>query len=395
MAYTGVIIGEQTSVNQLAANQMKDVDRFLYKLDPGQTPWFQNLFFSQGVNKAQKVVNPNGKFDWFEDEYFPYQTELAGAGIAGGAASEDNIGLKDSSWLQAGDILLVEATEQMVFVDSTDGGQIDITHIDGATNITAANAGLVTKIGSRNHEFATARSATATKEVERSNYCTIFSETVTTSGRRQAGDTYSGGKTHKDDVRNTTLQMRAEFERNFMFSTASGTITVDTNKRFTYGKGFLGTVKTNKVSYVGGLTEEGLDNYLAQVFQAKGSSRRKTHYCGANQLLEINKIVKDRYQTMPVAKEYGVDITRYVTPFGELRIKWHPMMTGRFADYGFTVDEKGMKLRYMADDETGSRKWRIEENVQTPGTDGKSTKLLADLGIQIYNEEMHGILYKQ
>ncbi|MGE5433028.1 MAG: DUF5309 family protein [Syntrophomonadaceae bacterium] len=394
MAMTGVVLGTQTTINQLAANQMPDVDRYLYLLEPYQYPMLQWLYFSQGINKAEKVINANGKFSWFEDEMFPYQTTLAGGGISGGAASEDNIGLTDATWISQGDILLIEKTDQMVFVDSVDSGQVDITHIDGSTNITAAAAGsYVKKIGSRNAEFDGARVATSTKEIEKYNYCTIFKETVTTSGRRQAGDTYTGGKSHKDEVRKKVLEMKAQYERNFLFATASGTVTVSTNYRFTYGMGFLGRVTTNKVSYATTLTEAAFDAYLQQVFSAKGSSKVKRHYCGATQLAAINKFVKDQYTVMPIAREYGVDVNRYITPFGRLELVWNPMMDGKFSKFGFTVDPLGMKLRFMANDEKGSRRFRIEEGIETPGTDGKSTQILADLGIQIANEERHGILY--
>ena len=45
----------------------------------------------------------------------------------------------------------------------------------------------------------------------------------------------------------------------------------------------------------------------------------------------------------------------------------------------------------MADDESGSRKFRIVEHVETPGTDGRVDKLMADIGIQIPNESIHGV----
>jgi len=162
----------------------------------------------------------------------------------------------------------------------------------------------------------------------------------------------------------------------------------------TYGIGFLGRVTTYAVSHSGTLGEEDLDDYLRQVFQQ--GSGTKMHLGGGYHIVALNKIVKDRYQVVPkpVTEIYGVNLTEYITPFGTLQIMWHPRMTGKFGYYGFTVDREYVKLRYMADDDTGSRKFRIEENVQTPGTDGKSSKLLADQGIAIHNEEVHGILYK-
>ena len=48
----------------------------------------------------------------------------------------------------------------------------------------------------------------------------------------------------------------------------------------------------------------------------------------------------------------------------------------------------------MGNDKKGARKFRIEANVETPGADRTETKLLADIGIQVNNQELGGFLYK-
>lgn len=388
MAYTAAVVGTQTTVNQLAANQMPDVDKVLYLLKPYQTPLFQKYFFQK--NKSEKVINENAKFSWFEDEYYPHTTTITN--ITGGAASEDNITLGSGAWINEGDILLVEDTEQIVYVDSTASSQIDITTLDGSTNITACTTGYITKVGSRNHEFAVARTATFTKEIEKFNYCTIFSETVTTSGRYQAGEKYTNGKSHADKIKKLTIEMKYQYERNFWFSTEQYTGTINTDYRFTFGQGALGRIITNKQQYSGQIDEVQFDDFLKNIF-AKGSNVKDV-YAGSDMIAGLNKFIKDKYQLENMTKEYGVDVRTYRTPFGKVNLIWNPVFANRFSTWAFALDPEGIKLRYMADDDKGSRKFRIEENVETPGTDGKSTKLLADLGIQIANEEIHGILYK-
>lgn len=395
MAVTGYVTGNMTQVTTLATEQMPDVDKYLYLLEPYQTPVLQWLYFSQGMNKAQAVTNAEALFYWFEDELVAHQTTLSGAGIAGGSTSEDNIGLSDATWIAEGDILLVEATNQMVYVDSTASSQVDITILDNSTSITAATTGYVKKIGSRNNEFAGTRTGVFTKPVRKENYCTISSESVTTTGRYQAADFYTNGMTHKEQVNKKTTEMKLQFERQFLFSTTSGAVTDSSVYRTTWGKGFYGFVTTNSVSFDSVLTEAAFDEFLMRVFSAKGSSRRKRMYAGMTLINRINNFVKKggSYRVDSVAYEYGIKLERYFTPFGLLELVWDPVFDGKFADYGFVMDEKGIKLRYMANDLKGSRKFRIENGVETPGTDGETTKLLADVGIQVYNEEMHGILY--
>lgn len=394
MAYTSITSGPITSVTALAANQMPDIDRVLALLEPHQTPLSQWLYMNN-LGNAEKVINENGKYSWMEDELMPVSTTLSGTGITGGASSEDNIGLTDGTIFNSGDILLVEATEQMVYVDSVASSQVDITHIDGSTNITAATSGTIRKIGSRNNEIATARTAMSTLEIEKYNYNTIFSETVYTSGRYQSGEKYTNKKTHKEQLQKKIAEMKLQYEDNFLFSTSTGTVTDSSAYRFTYGQGFLGRVTTNATYHSGSLTEEALDDYLKTVF-LKGSGT-KMHLAGGDHLLALNKIVKDRYQVVPdpVTKIYGSNVVEYITPFGRLQIMWHPRMTGKFSYYGFTVDPKYAKLRFQDSDDKGPRRFRVEENTETPGTDGKQSKILADQSVEFKNEEVHGILYKQ
>lgn len=384
--------GPQSSYNQLAANQMPDIDRMLYLIKPYQTEMFQKLFFSQG-RKQQAVKNQNGKFSVIEDEYVPHQTTVTT--IAGGA-SEDNITVGDKTWIQPLDILLIEANEELVYVDSIDSGEVDITSLTGGA-IAACSSGYIKKVGSFVHEYSGVRTFVHTQEVEVVNYLTIFSESVASTGRQQAGETYTNGMTHKDEVRKKVEEMKIMYERNFKFSTHAytGTTTgADGNTyRVTVGKGFLGFVTTNRKDYTI-LDEAAFDSYFGTVL-AKGN-KVKDHYSGTAQSIAINKIIKDKYEVPAdkIVTSYGVNLLQYVLPMGTLKLHWDQQMDGKFVDFGFTVDWDVIKMRYMANDDQGSRKFRMEENVQTPGTDGKVTKLLADIGIQIPNEVLHGIFEK-
>jgi hypothetical protein len=50
--------------------------------------------------------------------------------------------------------------------------------------------------------------------------------------------------------------------------------------------------------------------------------------------------------------------------------------------------------RFMGSDEDGSRKYRLESNIKTPGQDTKEAQLLFDQGLQIKCEETGGWLIK-
>lgn len=398
MAYTQTVSGPQSSYNVLAANQMPDNDKILYLLYPAQFPLFQKLYFSTG-RRAEAVTNDKGLFSWFEDELYPNYTTLTGAGIAGGSATENIQTVLTLNFLQPYDILLIEKTGQMVYV-TTITTNTTISSMNGTDLITAASDGVIRKVSTLDHEFAGVRTAVSTQPIQVSNYLTKFNESVGMTGRQQASKTYTNGTSFKEQIDKKVWEMKNLFENHFKFSTQSGvrTITGSDGNTYnaTYGKGLLGMITTNVQSYTT-LTETAVDLFLATIFST-GGSNVKDLYQGINQSLDFSAIIKNKYgvQPMAVVTEYGVNLTRYVLPQGTTNIIWDTTMNNKYADYGFAVDpdaRKPLKVRYMADDDQGSRKFRIEKHKETPGTDGRIDKFLADLGLQVPSQEIDGILY--
>jgi len=397
MSYTTIESGPQSSYSALAAIQMPDNDKLLYLLYPMQYPLFQKMYFSTG-RRAEPVIKDTGLFSWFEDELFPNYTTLTGAGISGGSATENIQTVLTLNFLQPYDILLIEKTGEMVYC-TTITTNTTISSMDGSSLITAASDGIIRKIGTLDHEFAGVRTAVSTQPIQVSNYLTKFNESVGMTGRQQASKTWTDGMTFKDQINKKVDEMKLLYENNFKFATASGirTITGSDGNTYnaTYGKGLLGMITTNVQTYTT-LTETVVDQFLVAKFSTGGSNVTDLYF-GAQLSLAFQSIIKSKYQInpQPITTEYGVRLTQWVLNQGTANLIWDPTMNGRYTDFGFAIDpdaRKPLKMRYMADDDKGSRKFRIEKHVETPGSDGRIDKFLADIGIQLPNQEIHGIL---
>ncbi|NUM72191.1 MAG: DUF5309 family protein [Ignavibacteriaceae bacterium] len=382
-------------VSSAQGNSVPDIEKVLMVLKPYQTPLFQWLWFSN--RKQKEVRNAYAKFSWYENELLPHQTNIIAA--VTGTGNPVSLLLTSSntqnlSIFNLDDIVLIEDTEEMAYVSAV-SSTVTLTNIDGAGSLTpiAEPGGVIKVIGSRNSENAGVRTSMTTKETEKYNYLNIFSESISTTGRYQAGENFTDGVDHAGLVAKRIEEMKMQVERYFMFAPSQGYATAG-NYRTTWGHGFLGRIVTNVNTYNTTLGESDFDDHLKEVF-SKGSNR-KLHICGANQLSDINKFVKNKFELNPdpTISVYGVQMKEYYTPFGIVDLLWSPLMDGKFANFGFTIDADKVRLRYMANDKKGSRKFRIEEGVETPGTDGTVTKILMDLGIEIHNEECHGILKK-
>ena len=391
----------QTSLSVESTEQMPDNDRILYFLYRHQFPLFQKMYFSTG--KASKpVVNSAGLFNWWEDELYPSSTAISS--ITGGSATENIESVITTAFIQPNDILLVESTLQLVYC-TTITTHTTISSMNGSTAITASSATYLRKVGVLDHEFAGARAAVATKPVQSSNYLTKFSESVAFSGRQSAGQTYTDGTTFKEQVEKKIWEMKEFYENNFTFSTESGTKSISAtvspyaaaNYRATYGKGALGMITTNVIGYVTA-NEDYWDSFFSTLFNT-GGSRMKTLYFGTNLGNNFGKIIKQKYAVnpTPITTQYGVNLNRWTVFGGQIDLTWDVIMDNSFSNWGIVLDHEGtgkgkpVTFRYMADDESGSRKFRIVEHVETPGTDGRVDKLMADIGIQIPNESIHGV----
>lgn len=396
MAYTGIVEGTRGTDSLLAANVKPDIDEVIRVLKPYQTPFLQWLWFFN--RKGREVRNAYGKYSWFENEFFPHQTAITAEITASGTPATLTLSasnVQSIALFNDDDIVFIEETEEMAYVSSRTASEVVLTNIDAVSDLTSLSStgSFLKVIGSRNSEYSSVRTAMTTKEVEKYNYLNIFSESIATTGRAQAGESFTDGMTHDEMVEKRIEEMKLQIERYFLFAPAHGYATTG-NYRTTWGHGFIGRVSSNVNTYSSGLTESVFDEHLKEIFQ-KGSNH-KVHLCGGNQLADINKFIKDRYELNPdpSVDVYGIHLKEYITPFGMVDIIWNPVMDGKFADAGFTIDAEKVRLRYMAPDKKGSRKFRIEENVETPGVDGTTTKILFDLGIEIQNEECHGILKK-
>lgn len=401
MAYTGVVSTVRSSATALAANTKPDIDSVLRLIKPYQTPLMQWLFFS---NKQSKVVlNKNSKFSWFEDEYLPHQTTVTAAVNLTSTyyLNLTSSNCADVSFFKLYDLVYIEANDELAFV-STVTSSTDITltkvHATIPTALTAIAAGdigsYVKIVGSWNLENNEKTTSLTTQEVEVYNYCTIFNEGIGSTGRDQAGENYTDGKTHDEEVMKKMEEMKLMYERNFLFSNVAATTGTTTATKKTIGKGLKGFFTSNAVSYAGAISEIGLDNFFSQVF-AKGSQNR-TFVVGNNLFNGIAKIAKDKQGSFPsvIDSSYGGRVNTYIHGMGDVKIVRNSLMDGKFANAGFIYQEDQIIPRHMGNDKKGSRKFRIEANVETPGADRTETKLLADIGLQVNNQELGGFLYQ-
>jgi hypothetical protein len=395
MAFTSVIQGARGAGNGLAANQKPDVWGALGILEPYNYPATQYLFF--GSKKQKEVKNKSGKFSWMEDELFPHNTTVAVAITAsGGNLALTNVNVANVNIFNVNDLVIVEANDEMARVSAIGTNSATLTAADGSSSLASiSGTGSYIKIlASMFAEGSTAPTAFSTKEVEVHNHLTIMKKAITTTGRDQAGEAFTDGLSHAEQVQKVMKEMKFQLERITMLSLESGNAASAGSLVQTYGKGLLGMLTSNiQTTAYGSLTETLLDTF-AKLVGAKGS-QNKIVYAGSNRFHEIQTILKAKYNSLPaniVATKYGVKVIQYIFGTTTLDLIYNPVLDGKYTNWAIAIDKDKFTGRYMANDLKGSRKFRIEKGIETPGTDGRTDLILADLGAQYMNEETGGVL---
>jgi len=147
-------------------------------------------------------------------------------------------------------------------------------------------------------------------------------------------------------------------------------------------------VATGKTWNTGG--EEWLDYYLEQVFRY-GSDQRMG-ICGSGVLLALNKIIKlyGNYQLTSATTSYGIKVMEWVTPFGVLQLKRHPLFSYEPTNRNSLIifDPSDLKYRYI--DDTSFYDDPEKKNTGYTRRDGTKEEYLTECGLEFHHPAKTG-----
>jgi len=178
-----------------------------------------------------------------------------------------------------------------------------------------------------------------------------------------------------------------EMEKAFIFGAGKEDLTGSQPKRTT--KGVVNFISSNVFDYNGGVDIDTWENNLEDVFRYGNS--QKFLICGARVINCINKLARihSKVQLVPRDETYGLRVWSYVTPFGELILKVHPLFSENptFNKWGIILDLDQLVYRYLRDSDT-----KYLRNRQGPGIDGFKDEYLTEAGLECRFEQTHAII---
>ncbi len=268
---------------------------------------------------------------------------------------------------------------------------------------TLANADRIIIIGNINEEGAAMPSAIAYDPVKLYNYTQIFRTplSITRTARKtrlRTGDQYK-------EAKREALELHSiEMEKAFIFGQMLETTGADGKPERTT-QGILNCLRENvpanvddfvlNASYAGkGWLDDGggkawLNAYLELVFRY--GNRDKLALCGSGALLGLNNLAEanSHFTLTPVTKAYGINVVEWVTPFGVINLKTHPLFSQETSLQKSILILEPANLRYRYIDDTSFYGEGAAKQA-APGTnsgrrDGTVEEFLTEAGLEMHH----------
>jgi hypothetical protein len=281
---------------------------------------------------------------------------------------------------------------------------------DNSASHTLVNCDKVLIIGSVNAEGAPMPTGVSYDPDKLTNYTQIFRTplSITRTARKtrlRTGDAYK-------EMKREALELHGiEMEKAFLFGIAyEGT--GDNGKPERMTEGLITCLRNNNsgcvddfqlnATYHGktwlddGGGEDWMDSFLETIFRY--GRQEKLALCGTGALLGINKLAKaNSHFTMTSAtKSYGISVTEWVTPFGTIHLKTHPLFNieSTLRNAMLVLEPENLSYRYI-DDTTFYAEGDAKQ--AAPGTqggriDGSQEEFLTECGLEYHHPYTAGFL---
>lgn len=347
-------------------------------------------------------------YNWWEKSLNSQRVAL-GASLNAVAGTQNLTLVSGAKSFKESDILRVEESQELLLVTTDPGSDTVVSAQRGfaGTTVTAVtyngngvNPNLL-KVGSAMEEGSLPPTGIAYDPAQVYNYTQIFRDTLEATRtamktRLRTGDAVREAKRECLEYHSISIE-RALWLGKKVSTTLKGKPHHTTDGVINFVD--PGNVKVVTSDYSSGLTMSGLEEYMYNIF--KFGSSEKMAFCGNRALLTIQQILRlnAAWQFTSGIKEFGMNVSRIISPFGELVLKSHPLFnqvtggtTGSADYYGmeswlFVLDAKEMGYVYLKDSDT-----KYEPDIGANGLDGMQSGYLTECGLEMHHPKSHYLL---
>jgi hypothetical protein len=284
---------------------------------------------------------------------------------------------------------------------------LTVTLLEADDNSTAnglSSADVVLIIGNMNPMGGNRPEAIAQSPTEFENYTQIFRNSLDLS-RTLMETTLRTEDAYQSSKKDALEQHSIEMEKAFLWGINS-TGTGSNGKPEYSTRGIISFIKEHgtvqdyvsdtAAAYAGKTWlqagEQWLDEHFEEMFRYGGTERLAL--CGSGALLGIQRLVKNTASYNLALREaaYGIQVVEWVTPFGSIMLKTHPLMSYEVTNRHSMVliEPRNLKFKYITD--TKFKPDNSDNEGGGSGVDGKQEEWLTEGGLEIHHPITTGFL---
>ena len=358
------------------------------------------IFFAQAeiaplnalMEKMKRSVRSTSiKPEWVEKDMGTPTTTLNGAIDNQAATTTVNVAAGTGSMFDVNDILWIPSAtggEQMLVTARTTDALTVVRNWGSAGLAAHADGSQIVKLSSSYAENATSGVGVKIKPSMPYNVTQIHRTPIELSRSEMQIKRYERGeKGARQDARRDAMILHLEgVERSFI----NGDLKEDVSTNRRVAKGLLRFIATNREDLQGSLTKAKFDSFLKDVMFNGGGKYVLAASGTFMEALHAEVLSKSNMNITPATKEWGLDVTRYLSPFGKCDVFYHRVLSQMLEDnYGGCAMLLDMSLvtKYYL------QKMILRENIQANDADGFKDEYLEECCAALHNEANHGFIF--
>jgi hypothetical protein len=328
----------------------------------------------------------NYKFEWMEEDPMGRWTAFAGT-TEETPGTELAVTAGTGAYFAVHDLLKNIVTGEIVRITDIDTDTLTVVRAYGTTaaaNMTTNDKLLL--IGNAIMQGAGSPAEKYNNPVAVFNYTQIFRTPFSVTRTLDKTKLYGGDELARLRKKKA-IEHAKSIEYAFLFGEKKLDVTgaqpvTTTAGVYTYLAGGTNNVSKSASEVV----EDDFLEFCKNVF-TYGSSE-KVLLASSKVIAKINSWAQGKLQLIQADKDktYGLNIVKYVSPFGELNIVKHPLLVNGYDGYSFALDMEELKYRPLAESDT-----KLRTNIQANDEDGERDEYLTEAGLELRMPQKHGM----
>lgn len=363
--------------DQLAPEQkyIEMSDR-IKQLVPDETP------FTTFLQQLSSVKTGWPEYKCLEDDVLPRFDTATGGGVT------TTVGATLGTKFAKADVVIVTRTGEQLLVSDVVGNNLTVVR---GTTPAAINAGDELLIaGSAQPEGDRSRIPVSVNPAPVQNYTQILRRSWELTGTGYASENETTPHDWDYQAAKIGIEHKRDLERTLLFNGAPSKATASNGQPLRTTGGFMWFIKTNQMDAAGGFSEDELNAFARMVFRY--GSKRKVLMGSPLATSVLNTFPMGKVRISQSEKKYGINVTTFVSPFGELGLVTNWELEGtKFGGVLIAYDAANVKYRYLQNSKA-NRNSHVRTSIQPPDQDSRRDEWLTECGLEVNLEKTAGIV---